>query len=204
MVLGETLWVSLPNKVVKGYYDSTLYGEDTSDDHGEFQIECIINTVGSYQMQAKFEGDAEHDPCESVVRTIDIVTGPTAKSTQIDLEAVAEKLRAPTVVHLTGRLHDLEDVGVPNRNIDLYRDSTVLVSVLTDSDGYFSYDDEIEVDGAYIYWAYWSGDADYHSSKSDYVDIGVGVPVPPPPPDECPFRLPFLCFLWGRWRAIWG
>jgi len=53
----EATWAGLANRTVGIYLDNTSLGQATTGSDGRFELDCVINTPGTYTVSARFAGE---------------------------------------------------------------------------------------------------------------------------------------------------
>lgn len=197
---------NLPNKLIRLYrsdplqYHFFFYDAVYTDADGFYRFsDVVFNMEGTWELYATFEGDTEFEACQSSTITVECTVIPGVYTLTLQSDKIEGQVGDE--FNFFGQLtKDATGVHTPY-DVDLYVNGTYLMSTPADPEGRYEMLWKAEEGGTYTFVSKTRADEEEVVSPGVVITI-TAPPPPPPPPDECPFRLPILCFFWEKWRGL--
>jgi len=179
--VGEQIWIqgtlspAHPREAVVLYYkkeNGPWKVLDTAfmDSSGAFTFTFTFNSVGKYYIRASWSGDSDHEGADSNILSFSIEKAPS----YIYLTLSVNEVSLGESILLTGYLSPAH----PYQDVNIYYSQDVgfwmlLATVITDSEGCFSYDWNPQSAGAFYFKAEWLGDSDHQGAESEICILNV-------------------------------
>ena len=172
---GLLFYVNVPGKTLHVSYDGVVVGDVVTGAAG-YSLQMSIPKAGTYRVTVAFDGDAAYQSCSHITPAF-TVQAPLATSLSISVSPSSGVV--PFNVTVSGKLVDVNSVGVVGRTIILYVNGASVGSTTTASDGSYSFTIPLTTPGTYVFQTEFLGDVYYLGcEQGDRVQAtGLEVPV---------------------------
>ena len=148
----------------------TVLSTTTMDSSGAFSFTVTFSFVGNYYLRASWSGDSDHEGADSSIISFNVSLAPSS----IYLTLSTSTIYIGETVTITGYISPIHSYQTVNLNYSTDGDNWLLLTqVVTDVDGYFSYQWTPTLSETFYIRALWLGDSDHQGATSDVQTVIV-------------------------------